>query len=71
VFWAHLASANYAKDTLARLEEHQIEYIPKEENPPNVPIRDFWANLKSNIYTLQQQLSSKRCKVLMLDAKVF
>jgi hypothetical protein len=65
VFWAHLASANYAKDTLARLEEHQIEYIPKEENPPNVPqlvpIRDFWANLKSKIYSNNYHPKDVKC----------
>jgi hypothetical protein len=34
VFWPDMASAHYAKDTLVRLEELKIEYVPKEENPP-------------------------------------
>jgi hypothetical protein len=50
VFRPDLASAHYANDTLVRLEELKIEYVPKEENPPNVPqiwpIENFWANLK-------------------------
>jgi hypothetical protein len=33
VFWP----AHYAKDTLVRLKELKIEYVSKEENPPNVP----------------------------------
>jgi uncharacterized FlgJ-related protein len=37
VFWPDLASAHYAKDTLVRLEELKIEYVPKKENLPNVP----------------------------------
>jgi hypothetical protein len=54
VFWPDLASANYAKDMLVRLEELKIEYVPKKENPPNVlqirPIEKFSANLNSNNY---------------------
>jgi hypothetical protein len=37
VFWPDLASAHYTKDTLVLLEELKIEYVSKEENPPNVP----------------------------------
>jgi transposase len=54
VFWFDLASAHYTKDTLVRLEELKIQYVPKEENPPNVPqirpIEKFWANLKRKVY---------------------
>jgi hypothetical protein len=38
VFWSNFASAHYAKDTLVRLEELKIEYVPKEENPPNLSL---------------------------------
>jgi hypothetical protein len=37
VFLPDSASAHYAKDTLSRLEELKIEYVPKEQHPPNVP----------------------------------
>jgi hypothetical protein len=54
VFWPDLVPAIYAKDTLVQLEELKIEYVPKEENPLNVPqiwpIENFWANLKRNNY---------------------
>jgi hypothetical protein len=36
VFWLELASAYYVQDTLARLEELKIEYVPKEEKLINV-----------------------------------
>jgi transposase len=43
------------QDTLVRLEELKIEYVPKEENSPNVPeirpIENFWANLKRKVYS--------------------
>lgn len=54
VFWPDLASSHYAKDTLTELSRLGIEYIPKEQNPPNVPqlrpIENFWANLKRKVY---------------------
>jgi hypothetical protein len=37
VFWPDLASSHYAKDTLAVLQQKNIEYVPKDCNPPNVP----------------------------------
>jgi hypothetical protein len=45
-----------AKDKL--LEELKTEYVPKIENPPNVPqirpIEKFWANLKKKVYQKAQ-----------------
>jgi hypothetical protein len=54
------------QDTLARLEELKIEYVPKEENSPNVPeIRTIEKNLgELEKEGLHQQVSSKKCKVL-------
>jgi hypothetical protein len=55
VFWPDSASVHYAKNTLARLEELKIKYVPKEENPSNVPqirpIKNVWANLKRKVYS--------------------
>lgn len=54
LFWPDLASSHYARDTLARLDELGIQYVPKEMNPPNVPqlrpIEDFWGWLKQLVY---------------------
>jgi hypothetical protein len=66
VFWPALASAHYyAKDSLARLEELKIEYVPKEETPPNVPqirpIEKFLANLKRKIYSHNYRPKDVKC----------
>jgi hypothetical protein len=47
VFWPDLAFSHYAKNTLVRFEELKIEYVPKEENPPNVWDVVYW---RTNIF---------------------
>jgi hypothetical protein len=76
VVWPYMASSHNAKDTLARLEELKIEYLPKEESPPNVSqlqsIKIFFVCLKgrSTATTIVQKLQKKRaettkiCKVM-------
>lgn len=67
VFWPDLASAHYAKDTLVRLEELKIEYVPKDHNPPNVPqlrpIENFWANLKRKVYSNNYRPKNLDCLI--------
>jgi hypothetical protein len=36
VFWPDLASS-HAKDTVALFRDQNIHFVPKDENPPNVP----------------------------------
>lgn len=54
IFWPDLASCHYAKKSLDQMKTLKIPYVPKTENPPNVPqlrpIEDFWANLKRAVY---------------------
>jgi hypothetical protein len=54
IFWPDLASCHYARDTIAAFNELKIRYVPKGENPPNVPqlrkIERFWSHLKRNVY---------------------
>lgn len=54
MFWPDLVSSHCSKRALDRMEELNIPYVPKTENPPNVPqlrpIEDFWANLKRRVY---------------------
>jgi hypothetical protein len=73
VFWPDLASAQYAKDMLARLEELKNEYIPKKENPliaPQLrPTKNVWAYLKIKVYS--NKLSSKRCKVCFSKYRIW
>ena len=37
VFWPDLVSSHYAKATVALFRDQNIHFVPKEDNPPNVP----------------------------------
>jgi transposase len=54
VFWPDLASCHYAKKTTDWLKANNINFIPKIDNPPNVPqarpIENFWAILSRLVY---------------------
>lgn len=54
IFWPDLASAHYAKSVISYLNEKNINFVKKNENPPNVPeirpIEDFWGILKGLVY---------------------
>lgn len=53
IFWPDLASAHYARSTLALLDSKGINFVSKEENPPNCPelrpIERYWALVKRNL----------------------
>lgn len=50
-FWPDLASS----PSLAEMSRLNIPFVPKDQNPPNLPqlrpIEDFWANLKRKVYS--------------------
>lgn len=54
IFWPDLASSHYARATLDWLEAHHVPYVPRNDNPPNVPqarpIENFWALLATKVY---------------------
>ncbi|XP_031629638.1 prostatic acid phosphatase-like [Contarinia nasturtii] len=54
MFWPDLASSHYAKKTLDWLTEQNIPFVPKKDNPPDIPqarlIEDFWSVLKRKVY---------------------
>lgn len=54
VFWPDGASAHYAKNTINTFNRQNINFIPRDENPPNIPqlrqIEVFWAHLKTKVY---------------------
>lgn len=54
MFWPDLASAHYARATREWLEARNIPYVPRIDNPPNVPqarpIETFWARLAQKVY---------------------
>ena len=53
-FWPDLASCHYAQETTQLFDELGIKFIPRADNPPNVPhlrpIENFWAMLKRAVY---------------------
>lgn len=54
IFWPDLASAHYAAATQELLRQQNINFVPKDANPPNSPqlrpIEDFWSWLKQLVY---------------------
>lgn len=54
LFWPDLASSHYARTTIDWLIRENINFVPKEANPPNVPkarpIEDFWGLLSKEVY---------------------
>jgi len=36
-FWPDLASSHYSKDVIAYLREENVDFVQKQDNPPNVP----------------------------------
>lgn len=71
LFWPDLASCHYAKDTIRFIEENNIPFVNKGNNPPNVPelrpIETFWSHLKSKVY--RDGYSAKNTKVLIKRIK--
>lgn len=51
LFWPDLASSHYANDVQDWLKLNKISYVPKKENPPNLPqarpIEKYWALCKA------------------------
>ncbi|MBK5647740.1 MAG: hypothetical protein I4N51_12150 [Acinetobacter sp.] len=54
MFWPDLASCHYARATQNWLRQNNILFVPKNDNPPNLPqarpIEDFWALLSRKVY---------------------
>ncbi|XP_039967471.1 uncharacterized protein LOC120779338 [Bactrocera tryoni] len=53
IFWPDLATVHYAHSTLALLKDNNVNFVKKEENPPNAPefrpIEKYWAIVKRNL----------------------
>ncbi|XP_030752754.1 uncharacterized protein LOC115879873 [Sitophilus oryzae] len=54
IFWPDLASCHYARITRDWYEANNINFVPKVDNPPNLPqarpIEEFWAILSRKVY---------------------
>lgn len=52
-FWPDLASCHYSKVTKKWYEENNVDFVPREANPPNCPelrpIERYWALVKRNL----------------------
>ena len=70
-FWPDLASAHYAKDTIAEMTAIDLQYITKELNPPNAPqirpIENYWSALRQKVY--ENNWSAKNRKQLITRIK--
>ena len=67
IFWPDLASAHYSRATLEAYKEMNINFVPKNVNPPNVPqlrpIESYWAILGQKLY--QNGWTGKNIKQLI------
>ncbi|CAF0730696.1 unnamed protein product [Adineta steineri] len=54
MFWPDLASAHYSNVVKERLNEKNVPFVPRPNNPPNVPqarpIETVWALLERKVY---------------------
>ncbi|KAL4473425.1 hypothetical protein ABPG72_012104 [Tetrahymena utriculariae] len=54
IFWPDKASAHYAVSVTKFLNDNNIKFVQKEDNPTSIPqarsIEDFWAHLKQQVY---------------------
>jgi len=54
IFWPDLASAHYSTAVQQRLEEKNVPFVRREDNPPNVPqarpIETIWTLLERKVY---------------------
>jgi hypothetical protein len=53
-FWPDKASSHYARETLEFLAKNNIQFVPKERNPTNLPqcrpIEDYFGQLDTLVY---------------------
>lgn len=54
LFWPDLASSHYAKSVIEYLDQENVNYVERHENPANLPecrpIENFWGILKGLVY---------------------
>jgi transposase len=82
LFWPDLATSHYAKRTIDVYSQNNINYVLKDENPPNTPqlrpIEHFWSSLKNLVYGGNWEAKNIEClkkrikkKLLEIDKSVF
>ena len=62
IFWPDQAEAHYAKSVINYLNEKNVNFVHKNDNPVNVPecrpIENFWAILKQQVYKNNWQIKN-------------
>lgn len=62
IFWPDLATCHYSAATLEWYKANNINYVPKDMNPPNCPelrpIERYWARIKSKLQKGKQTAKS-------------
>lgn len=62
LFWPDLATSHYCNIVTAKLREEGVNFVSKEQNPPNVPqlrpIEKFWALCKHKYHMLNKAVDS-------------
>jgi transposase len=74
IFWPDLAPAHYAKATTDLLTSLSVPFVPKIDNPPNLPqcrpIENFWSLLKSEVYKDGWEAKTIRQLKMRITAKL-
>uniref|UniRef100_T2MAU0 C-myc promoter-binding protein n=1 Tax=Hydra vulgaris TaxID=6087 RepID=T2MAU0_HYDVU len=77
VFWPDLATSHYANSVQAYLNGQNVRFVPKEDNPANVPearpIEDFCSIIKGLVYKDNWQaenLEQLRKRIVYCSSKV-
>ncbi|XP_030767135.1 uncharacterized protein LOC115890913 [Sitophilus oryzae] len=80
IFWPDIASCHYARITNDWYEANNINFVPKVDNPPNLPqarpVEEFWAILSRTVYNNgwqaqnEEQLTPYIQKIREIDAEV-
>jgi DNA-binding transcriptional regulator YhcF (GntR family)/transposase len=62
LFWPDLASSHYHQDVISFLKREKIQFVPKIDNPPNLPqcrpIEKFWALCKMEYHRRRKNLTN-------------
>lgn len=63
IFWPDLASCHYSKDVLEWYKAKEVNFVPKDLNPPNAPelrpIEKYWAIMKQALRKHPKEVKSE------------
>ena len=63
LFWPDLVSCHYSKDVLEWYKANEIDFVPKDFNPPKAqelrPIEKYWAIMKQALRKYPKEVKSE------------